>query len=188
MATKILTLQAATQADAESIVSGYIAQGFHIANRTAAAITLMKRKEFSYFWAVIGFIFCLLPLVIYLIVYALENDQMVIINLAGAQPGSAYGAAVMTSQLSAPRSPDGNYWWDGQQWQPLTGGMSGSQYQALPAAAPSRPLINPSVPLGNAEPPRSPDGNYWWDGQQWQPVNMPQATDADEPNTWSSPG
>ena len=30
------------------------------------------------------------------------------------------------------------------------------------------PPMNQTAPQG---PPLSPDGNYWWDGTQWQPVN-----------------
>lgn len=55
MATRTLTLQAASPADAETVVSGYLVQGFHIANRTPSAVTLMKPKKFSVVWAVIGF-------------------------------------------------------------------------------------------------------------------------------------
>ena len=36
--------------------------------------TLQKRKEFSVLWAVIGFLLCLLPFLIYLMVYASKPD------------------------------------------------------------------------------------------------------------------
>jgi hypothetical protein len=73
----------------------------------------MEPKQFSIIWAVIAFFFCLFPLIIYLIVYALPNDQMGFINVSGGQPASALGAAGMTSQtgqLAAPQSPDGDSW------------------------------------------------------------------------------
>ena len=40
----------------ESMINGYIAHGFIVANRTPTSVTLSKRKEFSVLWAVIGFI------------------------------------------------------------------------------------------------------------------------------------
>jgi hypothetical protein len=79
------------------MVRGYIAQGFHIAKRTPAAITLTKAKQFVIIWAVIALLLCLLLFIIYLIVYALQTDHLVVIAVSGGQPASAYGAAVMTS-------------------------------------------------------------------------------------------
>jgi hypothetical protein len=51
------------------------------------------------------------------------------------------------SPPSVQYSPDGRYFWDGQQW--------------VPVAPPP-----PAVQL-------SPDGRYSWDGQQWVPVASP---------------
>jgi hypothetical protein len=166
MATRSMSVQAATPQDLETMTMSYIAQGFSVANKTPSQVTLIKRKEFSVLWAVIGFLVCVLPLLIYLIIYATESDQMVVITLAGAQPTGttvpliggpqamsglqamsgpiALTGQAATSPLTAPRSPDGLYWWDGQAWQP--------------------------VPQPTAGAPRSPDGLYWFDGQTWQPV------------------
>jgi hypothetical protein len=33
----------------------------------------------------------------------------------------------------------------------------------------------PMAPISPSTPPISPDGNYWWDGQAWQPMPMPGA-------------
>ena len=132
MATKSVSVQVPTPQDLETMTMSYIAQGYNVANKTPMQVTLIKRKQFSYFWAVIGFIFCLLPLVIYLIVYALESDQMAVITVAGVQQPSTTGqlnpsqpltssgvltGGPSTDYLNAPRSPDGLYWWDGQAWQ-----------------------------------------------------------------------
>lgn len=51
---------------------------------------------------------------------------------------------------NATYSPDGNYWWDGAQWQPVSAA---------------------SVSTVPANTTYSPDGNYWWDGSQWQLVS-----------------
>jgi hypothetical protein len=59
-------------------------------------------------------------------------------------------------------SEDGNYWWDGSQWQPVaqSGGAdpsSSQQPQGGSTDAQGRQL--------------SEDGNYYWDGSAWQPVD-----------------
>ena len=69
----------------EQAITSYITQGFTVVNKTAANVTLIKRKQFSTLWAVIGFVVCVLPLLIYLIVYAAQSDQVVeIVVQAGA--------------------------------------------------------------------------------------------------------
>ena len=170
MATRSVAVQATSQQEMENMISGYIAQGFNVANRTATSVTLVKRKEFSVLWAVIGFIVCVLPLLIYLIVYALESDQMVVINLvqpgAYAQPQAAISPpANVSGNMAGTLSPDGRYYWDGTAWQPVeqqpptdTGNMTLTSY-------------NPSAP-------RSPDGRYWWDGRAWQPIPRTPGQDA----------
>jgi hypothetical protein len=146
MATRTYNLLAPSPQDLETMTMSYIAQGYSVANKTPMQVTMIKRKEFSAFWAVIGFLFCVLPLLIYLIVYALESDHMVTITVAGAQPTSVTGQLALSQPLG-PFAPS----------QPLT--SSGAFGAALPA---------------NFETaPRSPDGLYWWDGQAWQLV--PQA-------------
>jgi hypothetical protein len=63
----------------------------------------------------------------------------------------------------APRSDDGHWWWDGSQWQPVTGhpDAAAQQEQAPAAAAPA-----PSQTAGQL----SDDGQWQWDGTQWQPA------------------
>jgi|SRR5437660_1146556 len=62
----------------------------------------------------------------------------------------------------AQRSPDGNYWWDGSQWQLVDNSDPGASPRADPGSA------SASIP---ADAQRSPDGNYWWNGSQWQLVD-----------------
>jgi len=45
-------------------------------------------------------------------------------------------------------SEDGNYWWDGADWQPVTQETTTEEGQL------------------------SEDGNYRWDGSEWQPVEQ----------------
>ena len=66
----------------EQAITSYITQGFTVVNKTSTSVTLIKRKQFSALWAVIGFIVCVVPLLIYLIVYAAQSDQVVEIVVA----------------------------------------------------------------------------------------------------------
>jgi len=68
----------------EQVITSYIAQGFVVVNKTETSTTLQKKKEFKLVWAVIGFVLCLLPLLIYLIVYATQSDvEVVQIHITG---------------------------------------------------------------------------------------------------------
>ena len=79
----------------------------------------------------------------------------------------------------AQRSPDGNYWWDGSQWQ-LVDQSSGDAASSADPASASSPIP--------ADAQRSPDGNYWWDGSQWQLVDRSQAgPGADAPGQQAQP-
>ena len=92
----------------DQAVSAYIVQGFTVANRTPYSVTMIKRKNFEVLWAVIGFILCVIPLLIYLIVYATQSDQVVEIRVV--EPAAL-------SPVTVQMSPDGRCWWDGAQWQ-----------------------------------------------------------------------
>ena len=155
MATQSASLLAPSPQDLETMTMSYIAQGYSIANKTPMQVTLVKRKQFSVLWAVIGFLVCVLPLLIYLIVYALESDQMVTITVAGAQPPNATGQLALSPPLTysgalgtpqpmsyenAPRSPDGFYWWDGQTWRPIPQGEQPGQSGQFYQAPPTRPM------------------------------------------------
>ncbi len=68
-------------------LTSYLAQGFIVANRSATSVTLQKKKEFKVVWAIIGFVLCLLPLLIYLIIYATQPDvEIVEITISGPVP------------------------------------------------------------------------------------------------------
>lgn len=62
----------------EQVATSYIAQGFVVVNKTESSMTLQKKKEFKVVWAVIGFVLCILPLLVYLIVYATQPDVEVV--------------------------------------------------------------------------------------------------------------
>ena len=59
-------------------MTSYFAQGYVVVNKTATSVTLQKRKEFKVVWAIIGFLLCLIPLLVYLIVYATQPDTEIV--------------------------------------------------------------------------------------------------------------
>jgi hypothetical protein len=76
----------------------------------------------------------------------------------------------------APRSDDGQWWWDGAQWQPVTQN-AGTATDAQPAQGSTTPASAEGV--GQL----SDDGQWRWDGTQWQPVSQ----DADAATTDNGP-
>jgi hypothetical protein len=110
----------------ESAVTGYIAQGFVVANRTPTSVTVVKRKQFSIVALVIGLILCVVPLLIYLVYYLTLTDQLIEITLA------------QVGQLS----PDGHWSWNGSTWMPVAGHTSGTG-GLLPAAG-DNPATEPA--------------------------------------------
>ncbi len=121
-------------------INVYVMQGFTVASREGDCVTLVKRKQFSVVWAVVGFFFCLLPLVIYLLVYAFQQDQVVMIRIVTPQlpqgprlspdrrywwDGAAWRDTTLALPPGAPRSPDGTLWWDGMEWRPVQRAIEG---------------------------------------------------------------
>jgi hypothetical protein len=76
----------------------------------------------------------------------------------------------------APRSEDGQWWWDATQWQPVAQDAGGGTGTATPGdaqAAPSSADQTPSEAVG----PLSDDGQWRWDGTRWQPATPATADD-----------
>ena len=74
----ISKVQVPTTEEMEAAILNYLAEGFVVANKTKTSATLQKKKQFSVLWAVIGFVLCMLPLIIYLIVYASKPDVEIV--------------------------------------------------------------------------------------------------------------
>lgn len=84
MAAQVQVVEVDSSQELETAVSSYVVQGYVLANKTATSATMIKKKEFSILWAVIGFLICILPLLIYLVIYATESDKVVEIRVRGA--------------------------------------------------------------------------------------------------------
>ncbi len=134
-------------------ITRLVSAGFMVASQNNRSVTLIKRKQFSIAAMVIGFFLCVVPLLIYLVVYALQQDQVVeIVMLDGPIVPPYRGSEHLPDAppLTNPGpvlqlSPDRQQWWDGISWRST----------------------------GESVPPhavRQPDGSHWWDGTTWRPV------------------
>lgn len=132
MGTQTSAIYVGDAAQMRQAVDSYIVQGYSVATQDAQSATMRKAKEFQVLWAVIGFFLCLLPLLIYLVVYATQSDQVVRI-VVGNQGQAALTLSSdgnwwwsfeqqrwvgVLEQLPAGsrRSDDGQWWWDGADW------------------------------------------------------------------------
>jgi len=140
VAASVKQIDVASEQALESTIASYIAQGFVVSQRTQDTATLFKKKEFNIIWAIVGFFLCLLPLLVYCIVYATQSDEMVVVKVVSAAAGA------IEAQAGKVRwSEDRQWWWDGGRWRDA--------------------LIE--LPPGAV---RSEDGASWWDGVAWRPA------------------
>jgi hypothetical protein len=119
-------------AELENAVAYYAGQGFLIAHKAERVATLRKPKELNLAVALLASLTCV-GLFVYLLVYALKQDQVVEIRVwepglgqAGLPPlsedrrwwwdGQQWRDVEEVAPPNAPRSPDGAWWWDGTAW------------------------------------------------------------------------
>lgn len=84
MAANVTRTTVDSVAAMEQAITSYIIQGYTVVNKTSTSVTLIKRKQFSVLWATIGFLVCVVPLLIYLIVYASQSDHVVELVVAAS--------------------------------------------------------------------------------------------------------
>jgi len=58
--------------------TSYLAKGFVVANSTPEKVVMQKKKEFKALWAIVGLILCVVPLLIYIIVYVIQPDVEIV--------------------------------------------------------------------------------------------------------------
>jgi len=133
MSANTSTVQVPDATAMRAAIDSYIVLGFQVATQDATSATMRKPKQFNALWAVIGFVLCLLPLLIYLIVYASEKDQVVRVVIVGrsafqlSADGAWWWAADRQTWVAfanalppgAQISPDRRHWWDGSAWNPM---------------------------------------------------------------------
>lgn len=87
MAAQVQVVEVETAPEMETAISSFVVQGYVLANKTANAATMVKKKEFSVLWAVIGLLICIIPLLVYVIIYAAESDKVIEIRMVGRSAG-----------------------------------------------------------------------------------------------------
>lgn len=145
MAVTAAQVQVPDRGALDSAITSYIAQGFTVQNRGEDFAVLFRKKEFSVLWAVVGLVLCLLPLLVYLIVYATQKDELVEIRIAAVQPqihwsedrqqwwgGDAWHRVSQQLPPDAQVSPDGAHFWDGASWRAMPAGAPPAQSDAVP--------------------------------------------------------
>jgi hypothetical protein len=162
MAANVQSLVVGSSQELHHVMNQYVARGYNVTTQGFSNATLVKRKQFNMVWAVVGFFFCLIPLAIYLIVYATEKDQIVEITVNPLAPGATSGQLSPQSGLSPmgdsyeakagtqipTMTQDRQWWWDGADW---------------------RDTHKEAPPLA----PRSSDQRQWYDGVEWRPIPPP---------------
>jgi hypothetical protein len=150
MAVTATQVQVPDRGALDSAITSYIAQGFTVQNRGEEFAVLFKKKEFNALWAVIGFFLCLLPLLIYLIVYTTQKDQLVEIRIGASQPqihwsedreqwwdGETWHRISQQLPPDTQVSPDGAHFWDGASWRAMPAGALPAQADAAQGSTPA---------------------------------------------------
>jgi hypothetical protein len=140
--TSVTAVRVGSEGEMEMAIASYISQGFLMSNRSPTGATMFKKKEFSIPMLVVGFILCVVPLIIYLFVYEFQSDKMVQIQLVSASQAQLPASSAPVGM----RSADGQWWWDGSAWQPMGQPTPPAEQVPPPAAAASEWLPAPEPP------------------------------------------
>jgi hypothetical protein len=132
----VTTTTVGSARELEVAVANYSAQGYYLVTRTDTSATMRKPKQFNVLIAILGFLFCVVGLVIYAIVYAMQSDQVVEIRVVEPHTprhtlsddrrwwwdGHQWQDTHFRVPPGAERSPDATHWWDGTTWRPVPPG------------------------------------------------------------------
>jgi hypothetical protein len=117
-------------------IAQYSSRGYLLANKTETSATMRKPKEFNVLLAILGFLFCVVGLIVYAIVYSMQTDHVVEIRVVERQvpkymlsddrrwwwDGGQWQDTLVRVPPGAERSPDSTQWWDGTSWRPVPTG------------------------------------------------------------------
>lgn len=78
------SLTADTSNNLDTMVQSYVIQGYMVAHKTNHSVTLVKKKQFNWLVAGLGFVFLFIGLFAYLGYYMLKKDDIITINLKPA--------------------------------------------------------------------------------------------------------
>jgi hypothetical protein len=129
----------------DRLIATYAVSGYTVASRTANETVLIKRKQFSIALLIIGLLLCVIPLLVYLVVYALQKDEVVVLRVNATEVAPPAVAVRTQSVDDIKWSDDRLSWRDGDAWVDVA--------IAIP----------PVCPLSN-------DLRQWWDGSTWRVV------------------
>jgi hypothetical protein len=132
----VTTTTVGSARELEVAVAEYSTRGYFLVNKTDTMAMLRKPKEFNVLIAILGFLFCVVGLVIYAIVYSMQSDQVVEIRVVERQTpkymlsddrrwwwdGSQWQDTQLRVPPGAERSEDTTQWWDGTSWRPVPTG------------------------------------------------------------------
>ena len=75
------TVTVPNQNDLETAINSYVAQGYTVSNKTASTAVLIKKKHFSIGIGIVGFLLCVIGLIVYAVVYSMQKDKVVTIRV-----------------------------------------------------------------------------------------------------------
>jgi hypothetical protein len=75
---KITKVTVDSKESMESSIAQYVAQGYTVVNKSEKRTTLQKPKKFNIAIGIVGFLVCVIGLIIYAIIYANQPDAEVI--------------------------------------------------------------------------------------------------------------
>ena len=131
MAIQPKVIRVNTYEEFQLALTQYLSQGFAIADQTSTSRTLVKGKGQKKFNVLLAFILLLLggiPLIVYIIYFlatsSTGSNQVIMLQVVGEGNATPPGMASPTSRETVQRqlSPDGQYWWDGHTWLPVSEG------------------------------------------------------------------
>lgn len=119
--------------DLEQTIANYTVQGFMVVNKTDESAVLRKSKQFNVLIGVIGFLFCGVGLLVYAIIYSVQSDKVVEIQVRSEGQsvlrfsddrrwwwdGEQWADSAFSVPPGARRSDDDQHWWDGVSWRPV---------------------------------------------------------------------
>ena len=72
------------QAILKTEIARYVGQGWVVINETGTSANLVRKKKFSFWWALLWFLLLFVGLIVYIFYYLSKNDESVYISVGSA--------------------------------------------------------------------------------------------------------